>query len=296
MIFVNVITWEIAKDVLLNALKDSALVLLFVFLFHVLLSFIEDKLSNFLIRNKKVSSLFGSLFGLIPQCGTSVLASDLYVAKYISLGTLIAVFLSCSDEALIVLLTNPGPKTIMVLPLIASKFVIGFAIGFLVDLIYKKQEIVSTSEEVEDITCSSHHHNHEKVKLYKHILHPLFHSLEIFAFVFVINIGLNFLIAYVEKEAFINFMMTNKYLTPLFSSFIGLIPNCVSSVLISELYMSNTLPFGALLSGLLMNAGLGMTVLLKNKNGLKKAGLIFLICFVTSIFFGYIASLIEWFI
>ena len=296
MIFVNVITWEIAKDVLLDALKDSALVLLFVFLFHVLLSFIEDKLSNFLIKNKKSSPLFGSLFGLIPQCGTSVLASDLYIAKYISMGTLVAVFLSCSDEALIVLLTNPGPKTIMVLPLIASKFVIGFVIGLVVDLIYRNQEINPAKEEVEDVTCSTHHHHEGKVKLHKHILHPLFHSLQIFAFVLVINVGLNFLIEYVGEEAFINFMLTNKYLTPLFSSFIGLIPNCVSSVLISELYMSNALPFGALLSGLLMNAGLGMMVLLKSKDNIKKTGVVFSICFVASILFGYIASLFEWFV
>ena len=295
MLLTNVITGEIAVEVLLDALKDSALVFLFVFLFHVLLSFIEDKLSNFLVKNRKVSPLFGSLFGIIPQCGTSVLASDLYLQKYITRGTLIAVFLSCSDEALIVLLTHPSEKTIMVLPLIASKLVIGFGIGLLVDLFSKKQEIVEPTEEVEDVTCSTHHHEHEKVKLHKHLLHPLFHSLEIFAFVLAINVGLNFLIAYVGEEAFASFMMSNKYLTPLFSSIIGIIPNCVSSVLISELYIAGSLPFGALLAGLLMNAGIGMMVLLKNKSGLKETGLILLICFASSIFFGYIDSIIEWF-
>ena len=287
-------TWEIARDVLLDALKDSALVFAFVFAFHVLLSFVEDYLSKFLTKNHKLAPLFGSIFGIIPQCGTSVLAADLYVSKYISMGTLIAVFLSCSDEALIVLLAHPGPKTIMVLPLIASKFLIGFLIGLLVDLIYKNQEINDPTEELHDVTCEPHHH-HDHVKLHKHLVHPVIHSLEIFAFVLVINVSLGLIIASVGEVAFINFMTTNRYLSPLFTSVIGMIPNCVSSVLISELYLSNSIPFGALLAGLLMNAGLGMMVLLKSKNTAKQTLLVIGICFFAAIAFGYIASVIEWF-
>jgi hypothetical protein len=287
-------TWDIAKDVLLDALKDSALVLAFVFLFHVLLSFIEDKLSNFLTKNHKLSPLFGSLFGIIPQCGTSVLAADLYIKKYITIGTVVAVFLSCSDEALIVLLTHPTAKTIMVLPLIASKFVIGFLVGFVFDLV-KKDKVVEVDEELKDVTCEPHHHHHGKVKIHKHLIHPLIHSLEIFAFVFVINVSLGLIIASVGEQNFSNFIISNKYLSPLFATLIGLIPNCVSSVLISELYISSALPFGALLAGLMMNAGLGMLVLLKNKSALKDTLLIFGVCFVSSIVFGYVASLIEWF-
>lgn len=288
-------TWEIVLDVLLDSLKDSGLVLLFVFVFHVILSFIEDKISNFLAKKKKAGPLFGSIFGIIPQCGTSVLAADLYIQKYITIGTLVAVFLSCSDEALIVLLTNPTSKTIMVLPLIASKLVIGFLVGFLMDIFFKKQEVVETEEHLEDVTCSTHHHEHEKVKLHKHVLHPLLHSLEIFAFVLVINFSLGLVIAAVGEQAFIAFMTSNRYLTPLFATIVGLIPNCVSSVLISELYMTNAIPFGALLAGLLINAGLGMMVLLKNKETMKQTLIILGICFISSLIFGYTASVIEWF-
>ncbi len=285
-------TWETVVDVLLDALKDSGLVLAFVFIFHVILSFIEDKLSKFLTNNRKAAPIFGSIFGIIPQCGTSILAADLYIGKYITIGTLIAVFLSCSDEALIILLTNPSEKTIMVLPLIASKFVIGFVIGFLVDLVFKKQEINEPKEELHDVTCEPHHHEH--VKIHKHLLHPLIHSLEIFAFVFVINLSLGLLIAYVGEDTFIDFIVSYRYLSPLFATIIGMIPNCVSSVLISELYISSSLPFGALLAGLLMNAGIGMMVLLKNRRTLKYTFLIIGICFVSSIIFGYVASVIEW--
>ena len=244
-------TWDIAKDVLLDALKDSALVLAFVFAFHLLLSFIEDKLSRFLTKNQKLSPLLGSLFGIIPQCGTSVLAGDLYIKRYITFGTLVAVFLSCSDEAILVLLTKPSAQTIWVLPLIGSKFVIGFAIGYLIDLIYRKQEISKPEEELTDVICHEHHHEH--TKLHKHFIHPLIHSLEIFAYVLVINIALGLIIASVGEDNFKNFLVSNRYLAPLYASLIGLIPNCASSVLLSELYLSGGLSFGALLAGLLFN-------------------------------------------
>lgn len=279
-------TWDIAKDVLLDALKDSALVLAFVFAFHLLLSFIEDKLSRFLTKNQKLSPLLGSLFGIIPQCGTSVLAGDLYIKRYITFGALVAVFLSCSDEAILVLLTKPSAQTIWVLPLIGSKFVIGFAVGYLIDLLYRKQEISKPEQELTDVICHEHHHEHTKI--HKHLIHPLVHSLEIFAYVLVINIALGLIIASVGEDNFKNFLVSNRYLAPLYASLIGLIPNCASSVLLSELYLSGGLSFGALLAGLLVNSGLGMTVLLKSKSTLKKAGLVVAICLVTAIAFGYI--------
>ena len=279
-------TWDIVKDVLLDSLKDSAIVLAFVFLFHLLLSFIEDKLSQILSKSKKTSTLFGSLFGIIPQCGTSVLAADLYLKKYITFGTLAAVFLSCSDEAVLVLLTNPTQKTIMVLPLIASKFLIGFFIGVLVDLVYKNQEILTPEKELEDVICDEHHHKHKKI--HKHLIHPLIHSLEIFAYVFVINFALGLIIESVGKEQFAQFIISNQYAAPVYASIIGLIPNCASSVLLSELYLSNSISFGALLSGLLVNSGLGMMILLKSKSNIKKTLIIIGICFITAIIFGYV--------
>ena len=278
-------TWEIASEVLLDALIDSAIVFAFVFVFHLLLSFIEDKLSKFLTKNSKLSPLFGSLFGIIPQCGTSVLSADLYIKRYITFGTLVAVFLSCSDEAILVLLTHPTEKTIMVLPLIGSKFVIGFAIGYLVDLLYRNQEVKKPEEELKDVICEEHHHEHTKI--HKHLIHPLIHSLEIFAYVFVINVSLGLIIESVGKENFANFLLSNKYAAPVYAALIGLVPNCASSVLLSELYMTGYLSFGALLAGLLVNSGLGMMILLKSKSNWKQTLIIIAICLVTAIVFGY---------
>ena len=114
-------TWPLFLEILLDALKDSILVFAFVFLFHVILSFIETPVSNFLVKRKKTSPIFGSLFGLIPQCGTSVIAADLYIKRYITIGTVIAVFLSCSDEALIMLLAAWNQKSLAIFPLIGLK-------------------------------------------------------------------------------------------------------------------------------------------------------------------------------
>lgn len=279
-------TWDVVKDVLLDALIDSAIVFAFVFAFHLLLSFIEDKLSKFLTKNDKFAPLFGSLFGIIPQCGTSVLAADLYIKKYITFGALAAVFLSCSDEAVLVLLTHPTQKTWMVLPLIASKFVIGFMVGFLIDTIYRNQEIKKPEEELKDVICEEHHHEHTKI--HKHLIHPLIHSLEIFAYVLVINFALGLIIASVGEENFANFLLSNRYAAPVYAALVGLVPNCASSVLLSELYLTDYLSFGALLAGLLVNSGLGMMILLKNKTCWKQTLIMIAITLTVAITFGYI--------
>ncbi|MBR0439296.1 MAG: arsenic efflux protein [Bacilli bacterium] len=282
-------SWELVLDIFLDALKDSALVFAFVFLIHLLLSFVENKLSNYLIRHQKLAPMFGSLFGIIPQCGTSVMGADLYIKKYISIGTLVAIFLSCSDEAFIAILTSGIPsKMIMVLPLIGVKFVLGFVVGLLIDLIHR-EELVK-EEVIEEETCHTHHTHNSGV--HKHLIHPLIHALEIFAYVFVINMVLGLIIGAVGEDNFASFIRMNKYLTPLFSSIIGLIPNCASSLLLSELFIEGNLSFGALLAGLLVNSGLGMMVLLRNRKSAKNIWIIILICFLVAIVSGYITCLI----
>lgn len=283
-------TWDLALDIILDSLKDSALVLAFVFLVHVLLSFFDLQIANFLVKRKKTGVVFGSAFGLIPQCGTSVLGADLYIKKYISIGTLTALFLSCSDEAFIELLTAANERTIMILPLIGLKFAIGVGIGLLVDLIDHRRDVVEVDEVEEEHEC--HQHHHENTPIHKHLVHPLIHSLEVFAYVLVINLAIGFIIGFVGEDRFVSFLNSSRYLTPLFASLIGLIPNCASSLLITKLFADGTLSFGALLAGLLVNSGLGMMVLLKNKDALKKGLIVIGICFVTAVICGYLTCLI----
>ena len=286
-------TWELFLDILLDALKDSVLIFAFVFLFHVILSFIENPVSNFLIKRKKTSPIFGALFGLIPQCGTSVVAADLYIKKFITIGTLIAVFLSCSDEALLVLLSAWNEKTLAIFPLIGLKLASGILFGLLIDLIIRHQKVEEVEHIEEEKEC--HHHHHENTPAHAHLIHPLFHAIKIFIYVLIINILLGLLIGFVGEENFANFMLTNRYLAPLFTSIIGLIPNCASSVLITELYLSGTLSFGALFAGLLVNSGLGMMVLFKEYKNIKKTLLIVAICFVIAVSLGYLTCLASGF-
>lgn len=278
------------EEIIIDALRDSLLVFIFVFLVHLIISYFENNLSNFLVKRRKTGPLFGSLFGLVPQCGTSVIGADLYIKKYISLGTLVAIFLSCSDEAFIAILTSGSDKTIMILPLIGIKFVVGLVVGIIIDLIYRKQEITKAEKELEHHTC--HVHDKENTDLHKHLIHPLLHSVEIFAYVLVINLILGFVIGFIGEDTFKSFLDSNKYLTPLYSCIVGLIPNCASSLLLSELFVEGNLSFGALVGGLLVNSGLGMMVLIKNRHSAKNVFLILGICLFVAIISSYSICLI----
>ena len=287
-------TWELFFDILLDSLKDSVLIFAFVFLFHVILSFIETPVSNFLIKRKKTSPIFGALFGLIPQCGTSVIAADLYIKKLITFGTLIAVFLACSDEALLVLLGAWNEKTLAIFPLIGLKLAVGILFGFLIDLVIARHQKLEEVDHVDE-KHECHEHHHENTPIHAHLVHPLIHALKIFIYVFIINLALGLLIGWVGEENFANFMISNRYLAPLFTSIIGLIPNCASSVLITELYLSGTLSFGALFAGLLVNSGLGVMILIKEYKNIKKTLLILGVCFAIAVSLGYLTCLVSGF-
>ena len=287
-------TWDIFFDKLLDALKDSVLVFAFVFLFHVILSFIETPVSNFLVKRKKTAPIFGALFGLIPQCGTSVVAAELYIKKLITFGTLIAVFLACSDEALLMLLGAWNEKTLAIFPLVGLKLAAGILFGFLIDLVIARHQKLEEVDHVDE-RHECHEHHHENTPIHAHLVHPLIHALKIFIYVFIINLALNLLIAWVGEENFANFMISNRYLAPLFTSIIGLIPNCASSVLITELYLSGTLSFGALFAGLLVNSGLGVMILVKEYKNIKKTLLILGVCFTIAVALGYLTCLVSGF-
>ena len=292
-------TKELAIDIILDSLKDSAIVFGLFFVLSVVISFFEDKISKILEKTGRLSPLFGATFGLIPQCGTSVIAADLYVKRHITIGTIVAVFLSCSDEALPIIFTSDRWWYGFIL--IGVKFVLGFIFGFLLDLIMMKgqkqvkehlEECDHQDEEVHHGCCHHDIDNPEENKWHKHLLHPLLHSLKIFAYVLAINLAFGFLVGFIGEDKIASFLEMNKYLTPLYTTIIGMIPNCVSSVIVSELFAEGSIAFGALLSGLMMNAGLGIFYLLKHKKEWKHNLIIIFYCFGASILSGYITSLI----
>lgn len=274
-------------EVLLDALIDSVKVFVLALLIYIIFSFVEKYITTLLKKHKKASPFFGSLCGLIPQCGTSVIASDMYLKNHISLGCVVAVFFACSDEALPILLTD-FDHAMSVIPLLLIKLILGFILGFIVDLLIKKKDndIIELSQEYDD--CH-HKINYANTKLYKHLVHPILHALQIFIYVLVVNIIFGLIIyAIGGEEVLSSFLAQNSYLAPFVSTVVGIIPNCASSVLITEMYLINGIPFGALVSGLCMNAGLGFVYLLKNRKHIKDVLIIFIILFIASLATGYI--------
>ena len=166
-----------------HVLIDTLKVFLVVLLLYFILSFFENKLARKFERSSKYSPLIGASLGMIPQCGFSIVASDLYKKKYISTGTLIAVFIACSDEALIILLAHPD-KILSIIPLFIIKFVLAISLGYLIDFIIKNKEVIlkrkhhNHSHSLIHKGCCHHEINDEKESFVKaHILHPLIHSL-----------------------------------------------------------------------------------------------------------------------
>lgn len=293
--------------ILLHSFEESILVFVVALVLYFIISFLEEKIAQGLAKKNRFSPLIASGLGLVPQCGLSIVASDLYVKKHITMGTIIAVFLACSDEAIPILLSHPSDKTfVSVILIILIKFVVGFITGYLVDFLLtrKKHEVhehlehchKSFEEEVH-IGCCSHPIEgvSEESKIFKHLLHPLVHSLKIFAYVLIINFIFSLIIHYVGQENLEVFLQSNKYFAPVFASIIGVIPNCAASVVITNVYLLDYLSLGACVSGLCMNAGLGLLFLFKRKHDLKDSFTILGIMFSVSIFVGYIICLITGF-
>lgn len=286
---------EVFKD----ALKDSLLAFAVILLFNFIFSFVEGKIAKKLSKRKTLSVLLGSSLGLIPQCGFSIIAADMYSKKKISIGTIIAIFIACSDEAIPLFLSNLD-KAIYLLPLLVIKFVLAFLIGICTDLIYYH----FTNKEVIDVNntnISTHHgcchhdiEEHEgESKIKQHLIHPLLHSLKLVAYIFVINLIFGFIVYFIGKDNIANFVSKSYYFTPLFATLVGLIPNCASSIIICELYLGSVIPFSSVLAGLMCNAGLGLVYLFKNRKDLKNNLLIIAILVGSSLLFGYLSLIIE---
>lgn len=279
----------------LDSLYDSLKILGLALVIYILLSFFEGKIAKLLEKGKRYGPFFGSLVGAIPQCGMSVIGSDLYLKRHLTLGTLIAIFLSTSDEAFPVLLGDFSGKWYMAFAILGIKIVAGTLFGFLIDIFAKKNDeqvekhLESCEGEKESHKgCCGHEIEEEhEGKWHEHLLHPLVHSLKIFAYSYVISFLFGLLILGVGETNIQNFLTTNYYLSPLAALLIGMIPNCASSVLLSNLYIGNALPFGALLTGLAMNAGLGPLYLFKSKKNLKEAFMIMGLLMLLALLLGY---------
>ena len=273
---------EIFLDSLLDTLKVFPLILLI----YILIEFLEHRTSfseNHKLLQGKMAPLLGTVTGIIPQCGFSVMAAKLYDRGFIRTGTLLAVFLATSDEALIVLIVDPVGAA-AVASLVALKVVVGLAVGYAVNFLVRDELAVpAPPEDIHGYSCGREHEGKSKLKVY--FVEPLLHSLKIALYIFVVTLIFGYILEY-NRDAILSSFVGGPYIEPFITSAIGLIPNCASSAVISQAYCEGGIYFGSMAAGLCCNAGLGFVVLLKNTKKIKRNLLLMAALYVVSVLVG----------
>lgn len=274
-------------DLIGDSLLDTLKLLPFLFLTYILMEYLEHRAGGsaekFLKRSGQFGSLIGSALGILPQCGFSSAAAGLYSARVISVGTLIAVFLSTSDEMVPIFIVN-GNIT-LILKVLAVKFVIALVAGLAIDLIlkaiYKKKGIIPEPNIEELCERDNCHCKHDILKS------ALVHTGKVTLFIFIFSFVLNFLVYFVGESNIALLILNKPVIANILAAIVGLIPNCASSVVISELFLDGTLSAGALISGLLVNSGVALAVLFRTnrprKNTLAIVGILLAISIVAGI-------------
>lgn len=282
---------DILIDTLLDSAIDSIKLLPFLFIAYLIMEYLEHKMSEKskekIKKSGKFGPLFGGLLGIFPQCGFSVAATNLYAARIITLGTLIAVYLSTSDEMLPILISKAVPINVII-TILAIKFLIGMIYGFIIDLFMNlKNKGKIEEEKIIDICEEEHCHCEESI-----VKSALKHTISVFIYIFILTFIINMLVSIIGEDTLKGFMQEASIFEPIITSLIGLIPNCASSVIITELYLSEIISFGSLIAGLLVNSGAGILMLFRiNKNvkeNIKIVVLLFVIGAVTGVFINII--------
>lgn len=276
-------------DVLADAALDSLKILPFLFGVYLLIEYIEhrseDKLGRTLQKMGPFGAIGGSLLGAVPQCGFSVVASNLYTGRLISMGTLVAVYISTSDEAIPLLISNPKFAG-KIWQLIVIKMITGIAAGIIVDLVLKLSGKKQCEEPFKELCgdCDCEHQG-----IFKAALH---HTLHIIVFIFIINLILGSVMEFIGTETVEKILMTDNVFQPLLAAFVGFIPNCGASVALTQLYIEGIVSFGSLVAGLCTGAGVGLLVLFKTNKSLKENLTIMGILYITAIAAGFVTNLI----
>ena len=284
---------------LLDAIIDSIHMLPFLFIIFVFIELVEyfysEKMTGLAKSSKAAGPLAGSLAASFPQCGFSVIASTLYTKRLITKGTLLAVYLSTSDEAIPVILSEPS-KIYLVVPLLVAKIFIALIAGDFIDFIpaFKDNSSLnqignneeSEEENAQQEGCCKHHLNKRRKR--DLFLHPLEHTFNVFVFILLITVFLNYFIFRIGGEENLGqYFLHDSFLQPIITAIIGLIPNCAVSIAITLMYLKGAIGFGSVISGLCSSAGLGLLILIKRNrpfsDTIKIIGLLLFISIVSGL-------------
>lgn len=256
-------------EVLIDTLIDGAKLLPFLFIAYLIMEYIEHKTSEkskkLIQKSGKFGPIIGGILGIFPQCGFSALAANLYAGRIITLGTLIAIFLSTSDEMLPILISEAAPIGLIV-KILLIKLGIGIFFGFIIDLITRKKQQIQQQEEKIGDMCE-HDHCHCENGILKSSIK---HTVSTLIFILMITFILNTVIYFIGEDNLSNLVLNQPILGPILAGLIGLIPNCASSVLLTKLYLSQVISAATMLSGLLVGAGVGILVLAKSNKNMKE--------------------------
>lgn len=281
----RIIMWDVIIDTLLDTVK----LIPFLLLTYLAMEYLEHKTgqkAQKLVRKAgRFGPVIGGALGVVPQCGFSAAASNLYAGRVITLGTLMAIYLSTSDEMLPILISEQAPVRTIVFILLA-KAAIGIVAGFVVDLIFpdRKEE----AHHIHEI-CEQEHCHCGEGSIFRS---ALVHTAQISGFILMITFLLNLLFFFVGEDVLAGLILNRKILGPILAGLVGLIPNCTGSVAITQLYLEGVIGTGAMLSGLLTGTGVGLLVLFRmnhdRKENLKILGLLYCIGVLTGVVVGLI--------
>ena len=277
------------KEIILDTIIDSLKLIPFLLVAFLIIELLEHKLNNktknIITKSKKIGPIIGSLLGVIPQCGFSVMATTLYITRIITLGTLISIYLSTSDEMLIIMISEKVEIS-LILKILLIKIFFGIVYGLIIDKIInkKKKEKETNYELCDEEHCDCNH---------SILLSAIKHTLHITLFIFIITLIINTIFTLLGDNYLSKILLNNSILSPFITSLIGLIPNCAASVILTELYLNSSISLGALIGGLLTSSGSSLLVLIKNNKSKKENLSIILLLYVLGVLSGIIIELIS---
>lgn len=286
--------WDNLLEIFLDSLKDSMIVFPFLILTYVIIGILEQRaafLRNGKFLSGKTAPLLGSFAGMFPQCGFSVMAAKLYDKDLIKAGTLLAVFLATSDEAFVILLTSG--KFLDLIVLLSLKMLFAIILGYSINALFKKRTAIKFRGAVKVEPDVKQYENTEyKTKWDAYLKYPLIHSLKTLGFIFCVNVVFGLILGFVGEDALVAFIGKQKYVEPFLCALVGLIPNCASSILITQLYVLGGISFGSLFAGLAVNAGIGLAIVLKNRRKIKTNLILLAILYLYGCIIGAIINMV----